>query len=98
MSDQIIRKYKGEAAAQRGIDQMRAHGYEVDDIATRKALWSPLTGLFTRKQIHTIVFRKVTVEKARSPYDILMEQRRQAEREPDSAELERESDPRGKCE
>jgi hypothetical protein len=58
MPNQVIKKYKGEGAAQRGIAAMARQGYEVDQMASRKAMYSPMTGLFTRKQIHTIVFTK----------------------------------------
>jgi hypothetical protein len=55
---QVIKKYKGEKAAQRGIAEMERMGYEVDQMNTRKAMYSAATGVFTRKQIHTVVFKK----------------------------------------
>jgi hypothetical protein len=58
MSNQIIKKYKGERATQRGIAEMARQGYEVDQMASRKAMYSLATGLFTHKQINTIVFTK----------------------------------------
>jgi hypothetical protein len=62
MSQQVIKKYKGEKAAQRGIAEMERQGYEVDEMSTRKAMYSVATGVFTRKQIHTIVFKKTTTD------------------------------------
>ncbi len=60
MSKTVVKTYKGERAAERGIAQMRKRGYEIDQASTRKIVWSPLTGVFTRKQKHTIVFTKAT--------------------------------------
>jgi hypothetical protein len=60
MANQVIKKYKGEKAVQRGIAEMERKGYEVDQMASRKALYSVATGVFTPKQIHTVVFRKTS--------------------------------------
>jgi hypothetical protein len=67
MSQQVIKKYKGEKAAQRGITEMQHMGYEVDQASTRKAMYSLATGVFTRKQIHTIVFRKTEAAQRAEP-------------------------------
>ena len=67
MADQVIKKYKGERAAQRGINKMERQGYEVDQAGTRKAMWNWKTGVFTRKQIHTIVFKKKASSVAPEP-------------------------------
>ncbi|MGH2877661.1 MAG: ribosomal protein L7/L12 [Solirubrobacteraceae bacterium] len=58
MSDIIVKKYKGERALERGLNEMAKKGYVVDQQASRKALYSAATGVFTRKQIHTVTFRK----------------------------------------
>ena len=59
MKPVVIKTYKGDRAAERGIAEMRRQGYEVDQSSARKQLWSPATGVFTRKQKHTITFRLV---------------------------------------
>jgi hypothetical protein len=56
MADTVIKRVKGNRRAERMIEDMEAEGYVLDDIQTRKAAWSPVTGLFTNKQIHTLVF------------------------------------------
>lgn len=56
----IVRTYKGQRAVEYGIKRMQKRGYDVDQVSTRKVMWSPLTGLFTRKQKHTVVFRKAS--------------------------------------
>lgn len=53
----VVKKYKGEAALQRGLTLMDRRGYDVDQQASRKALYALTTGIFTRKQIHTVTFR-----------------------------------------
>lgn len=61
----IVRKYKGDRALNRGIKRMTSRGYEVQSHCTRKAMFAwgrallflPL-GLFTGKQIHTVIFTK----------------------------------------
>jgi hypothetical protein len=53
----VIKKYKGERALQRGIDEMAAKGFVVDQLNSRKALASATAGILTRKQIHTVAFR-----------------------------------------
>jgi hypothetical protein len=45
MSDHVIKTYKGESAAQRGIAVMKRNGYEIDQLSTRKVMWSPDDGL-----------------------------------------------------
>jgi len=53
-----IVKYKGDRAASRGIEKMGANGWTVQTHNTRKAMFSLLAGVFTRKQIHTVTFVK----------------------------------------
>ena len=54
----VVKTVKGDAAAEREIRQMLALGYELDQQSSRKVLWSPATGVFTRKQKHTLTFIK----------------------------------------
>lgn len=54
----IVRTVKGDRAAQRKIEEMLAKGYRLEGQASRKVAWSPLTGVFTRKQKHTLTFVK----------------------------------------
>lgn len=54
----VVKTVKGEQAAQRMIKQMTGLGYELDTQNTRKVVWSPVTGPFTRKQKHTLTFIK----------------------------------------
>jgi hypothetical protein len=51
-----VLRFKGQHSAERGISRMLSKGWEIQDQASRKAVWSPVTGLFTRKQIHTVTF------------------------------------------
>jgi ribosomal protein L7/L12 len=57
MRDVVVMKFKGERALERGLNAMAKKGYVVDQQASRKALYSAATGVFTRKQIHTVTFR-----------------------------------------
>lgn len=66
MSATVVKTYKGERAAERGIAEMALRGYVVDAASTRKVVWSPATGLFTRKQKHTVVFTKAAPIDART--------------------------------
>jgi hypothetical protein len=52
-------KYKGERKLERGLAKMQAEGWTVQSRSTRKAWWSWLAGIFTRKQIHTITYERV---------------------------------------
>jgi hypothetical protein len=54
----VVKKFKGDRALERGLNDMAKQGYVVDQQASRKALYSAATGVFTRKQIHTVTFRK----------------------------------------
>jgi len=54
----VVKKFTGDRALERGLNDMAKNGYVVDQQASRKALYSAATGLFTRKQIHTVTFRK----------------------------------------
>lgn len=54
----IVETVKGDHAAQRRIAFMIEHGYQLQQQGSRKVVWSPLTGVFTRKQKHTLTFVK----------------------------------------
>lgn len=56
--DVKVKKYKGEKALERGIREMSAKGWSVQSQTSRKRVWRPSTGLFTRQQIHTVTFVK----------------------------------------
>ncbi len=58
MRDIVVKKFKGDRALQHGLNDMARKGYVVDQQASRKAMYSPMTGVFTKKQIHTVTFRK----------------------------------------
>lgn len=58
MRDIVVKKYKGDRALQRGLNEMAKNGFVVDQQASRKALASATAGVFTRKQIHTVTFRR----------------------------------------
>lgn len=53
-----VKRYRGDRALRRGIEQMARRGYEVRSQSSRKAMFSLLTGLLTRKQIHTVTFAR----------------------------------------
>jgi hypothetical protein len=54
----VVETVKGDSAARRRIEFMLANGYELQGQGTRKVVWSPVTGVFTRKQKHTLTFVK----------------------------------------
>lgn len=58
MRNIVVKKFKGDRALERGLNDMAKQGFVVDQQASRKALYSAATGVFTRKQIHTGTFRK----------------------------------------
>lgn len=51
-------KVKGERRMERTINQMQKKGWTLKDSTSRKAFYSLATGVFTRKQIHTLIFEK----------------------------------------
>lgn len=55
-----VKKYKGDRRLRRGIAKMTANGWSVDAQSSRKRMWSWTTGIFTRKQIHMVTFRRDT--------------------------------------
>ena len=54
----VVRRVPYDAVAAKEIEKYQRQGYELTSHNTRKAAWSPLTGLFTSKQIHTLTFTK----------------------------------------
>lgn len=53
-----VRKFKGEQQLARGIERMAKTGWTVQGQSSRKKVYSLTTGIFTRKQIHTVTFVK----------------------------------------
>lgn len=53
-----VKKFKGEKDLQKGIEKMLKDGWRLENQNSRKALYSLTTGVFTRKQIHTVTFIK----------------------------------------
>jgi hypothetical protein len=53
-----VKKYKGNRQAEVMIERMMSRGWHVQSHTTRKAMYSLATGIFTRKQIHTVTFEK----------------------------------------
>lgn len=58
MSNIVVKKYKGERKLTRGLEKMAAKGYIVQTHNTRKQVFRLLTGLFTKRQIHTVTYVK----------------------------------------
>ena len=56
MSEVKVKKYKGERDLRRGLEKMTGDGWTVQSQSSRKKVFSLLTGIFTRKQIHTVTF------------------------------------------
>jgi hypothetical protein len=56
--DVKIVKVSGNTHAEREVKKHEKKGYTLQQLDTRKAVWSPLTGFLTRKQIHTLTFVK----------------------------------------
>ena len=55
---QVIKVVRGHnLALQTKIRRMPRKGYVVESIASRKAAWSATAGLFTRKHVHTVIFK-----------------------------------------
>jgi len=53
-----VQKYKGERALQRGVQKMLDDGWTVQTQQSRKRIWRPTTGIFTKQQVHTVTFVK----------------------------------------
>lgn len=53
-----VKKFKGERELEKGIEKMLKDGWQVQGQNSRKAMYSLATGVFTRKQIHTVTFTK----------------------------------------
>ena len=48
----------GDHALQRGLHTMERRGWTAEHVTTRTKKWSLLTGIFTRKPIHTVTYTK----------------------------------------
>jgi hypothetical protein len=53
-----VAKVRGARDAQDLITSMANRGYTLENMASRKQAYSLLTGVFTGRQVHTLVFRK----------------------------------------
>jgi hypothetical protein len=53
-----VEEFRGDRNLARGVERMTNLGWTVEDQTSRKALYSLMTGLFTRKQIYTVTFVK----------------------------------------
>lgn len=53
-----VEKYKGEKELQQGLAKMLSAGWTLQTQATRKQAYSLMTGVFTKKQVHTVTFVK----------------------------------------
>lgn len=53
-----VLKFKGERQLQQGVEAMLEKGWEIQGQTARKQVYSALTGVWTRKQIHTVTFVK----------------------------------------
>jgi hypothetical protein len=53
-----VEKYKGEKALEQGIAKMLVPGWQIQNQAQRKQAYSLATGVFTKKQIHTVTYVK----------------------------------------
>jgi hypothetical protein len=53
-----VEKYKGEKALEAGLNSMLAAGWKIQTQSSRKQAYSLATGVFTKKQIHTVTFVK----------------------------------------
>lgn len=60
MSAVAVKKYRGDRRYRRGLEQMTRAGWRVEAHTARKAMFSLLAGIFTRKQIHTVTFVRET--------------------------------------
>lgn len=58
MAEVKVMKFKGEKELERGIEKMLADGWQLQNQASRKQAYSLMTGVFTKKQIHTVTFVK----------------------------------------
>ena len=57
-----VKVYKGERRLKKGLVKMAAAGFVVQDRTSRKQLYSWTTGIFTRKQKHTVTFFKTVTK------------------------------------
>lgn len=54
----MVRRYKGDKAVETASKELIQDGWHIQGMTTRKAMYSALTGVFTRKQIHTVTWTK----------------------------------------
>lgn len=53
-----VENYKGENELEKGLVKMLTAGWDVQNQSTRKQACSLATGVFTKKQIHTVTFAR----------------------------------------
>ena len=56
--EQYVESYPGDLTMEKGIQQMLAQGWRVDQTETRKAAWGPMAGVFTERKTHIVTFVK----------------------------------------
>lgn len=55
----MSRKYRSDKDFQKALTHWTAAGWTVKSDSARKAMMSLTTGIFTRRQIHTVLWEKV---------------------------------------
>ena len=55
-AETTVERFNGDYALKAGIRRMAKKGWSVQSVSSRKAAYSLLTGIFTRKQVHNVVF------------------------------------------
>jgi hypothetical protein len=58
VTETTVRKFKGDRKLRAGVERMTRDGWRVQAQSTRRAWFSWLTGILTRKQIHTVTFAR----------------------------------------
>jgi hypothetical protein len=68
-----VKTYHGNAAFKSDAKRMYRAGWHIDGQSTRKAVWNPVTGLFTNTAISTVTWVKdgqATSESGRGPVEL----------------------------
>lgn len=84
-----VKKYKGDRALQRGLNQMAKAGWEVQDRTARKKVWNWKTGIFTNQQIHSVTFVKTVERKQKQKAEEVVVQQQPAGWYPDQNNVTR---------
>jgi len=56
--ERYVERYPGDLTMEKGINQMLAQGWRVDDTSTHKSAWTPAAGIFTERKVHVVTFTK----------------------------------------